>query len=229
MSPIDICNLALAHLGDRRITRLDDDAQLSDALVRYCSEFYDQARQETLAAQRWSFAKHATALVRRLDGVVIGYQYRHQLPEDHIRLLHLYIGSEIKDAEGVVTGIGYATQTVDKFKIVGTSVWSDEKYLALEYIRDVTNPSEWKPHFRAAVARLLASYLAGPLSDNPDEVVKQKRIYETIDLPNAQYYDAVQDNSGENSDSGVRLASSPLLRARYQGNYGHSEHSDFDR
>ena len=56
-SPIDICNQALAHLGDRRISRLDEDAQVTDALVRFCSEYYEQAKQEVLAAHRWTFAK----------------------------------------------------------------------------------------------------------------------------------------------------------------------------
>jgi|TARA_R110000782_G_scaffold61369_4_gene126454 hypothetical protein len=225
-SPVDICNQALAHLGDRRITRLDDDAQTTDALVRYCSEFYDQARQETLAAQRWTFAKAASALSRRTDIATIGFNYSHQLPSDRIRLLHLVIGSELKDSEGVVTSISYGTQKVDKFKIVGQQVWSDQKYLAIEYIKDVNNPTEWSPHFRAAVARLLASYLAGPIADDPGAVAQQKRIYETVDLPNAQYYDAVQDGSGENSDSATRIAGSPLLQSRHRLNYGQSEQLD---
>ena len=219
-SPVDIVNQALAHLGDRRITRLDDDAQTTDALVRYCSEFYDQARQETLAAQRWTFAKAASALSRRTDIDTIGFNYAHQLPSDRIRLLALVVGSELRDSDGAVLSIGYGTQKVDKFKIVGQQVWSDQKYLAIEYIKDVNNPTEWSPHFRAAVARLLASYLAGPITDDPNAVAQQKRIYETVDLPNAQYYDAVQDNSGENSDSTTRIAGSPSLQARHRLNYG---------
>jgi hypothetical protein len=209
MSPIDICNQALAHLGDRRITRLDDSAQATDALSRYCAEFYDQARQEVMAAHRWTFAKHVEALALRADVLTVGYTYAHELPADHIRLMRLVPGTLI----GTTTT--YADTTIDSFKIVGSKVWSDENIVAAEYIRDLTNPGEWTPHFRAAVARLLASYLAGPTADNPNEVVAQKRAYETIDLPNAQFYDAVQDNSGENSEHSVRLAGSDLLKARY--------------
>lgn len=220
--------MALALLGDRRITRLDDDAQLSDALVRYCSEFYSQVRQEVLAAHRWTFAKHAEGLSRRSDAMVIGYTYAHGLPSDLIRLMRLVPGSQIRDTDETPTGFAttmkYVDRGVDKFKIVGNNVWSDEENLAIEYIRDVNNPSDWTPHFRSAVARLMASYLAGPIADDPNEVNNQKRIYETIDLPNAQYYDAVQDNSGENSEHAARLAGSLSLQARRNIGLGRSTH-----
>tara|TARA_R110000772_G_scaffold55100_1_gene125716 strand:+ start:2663 stop:3355 length:693 start_codon:yes stop_codon:yes gene_type:complete len=226
-SPIDICNQALAHLGDRRITRLDDDAATDDALVRYCAEFYLQARQEALAAHRWSFAKSTTALSRRTDITVIGYTYAHELPADRLRVLRLVPGSQLKDADGVVTGISYQTRGIDSFKIVSTQVWSNYEFLALEYIQDVTNPTIWTPHFRAAVARLLAHYLAGPTADDPNESASQLRLYEDVALPNAQYYDSVQDNSGENSNHDNRLATSRSLQARYNVRYGQSDPTDY--
>tara|TARA_R110000850_G_C9996151_1_gene468200 strand:- start:35310 stop:36005 length:696 start_codon:yes stop_codon:yes gene_type:complete len=227
-SPIDICNQALAHLGDRRITRLDDDAATDDALVRYCAEFYLNARQEALAAHRWSFAKASAALNRRTDITVIGHTYAHELPTDRLRLLRLVPGSQLRDADGVAAGISYQKMGIDNFKIVDTQVWSDYEFLAIEYIRDVTNPTTWSPHFRAAVARLLASYLAGPTADNPDESTKQMRIYEEVALPNAQYYDAVQDGSGENSNHSDRLARSGSIQSRYSVQYGQSDPSDYD-
>lgn len=222
MSPIDICNMGLALLGDRRITRLDDDAADADALVRYCTEFYTQARQEALAAHRWTFAKHSVALSQRADVTVIGYAYAHGLPTDNLRLMRLIPGTEIVTG-GVVTGISYPNKGVDSFKIVGTTVWSDTKLLALEYVRDTKDPDEWTPHFRMAVARLLASYVAGPTTDDPKEVDRHMRVYETVALPNAQFYDAVQDNSGENSGATSRLAGSPILKSRYNLAYGQSD------
>jgi hypothetical protein len=220
MSPIDVCNMALAHLSDRRISRIDSDAQISDALVRYCSEFYEPARRETLAAHRWTFAKAAASLSARSDVTIINFDYAHQLPNDLLRLMQLIPGAEIKDSAGTVTGINFSGSKIDRFKIVGGQVWSNYPHLAVEYIRDVEDPDEWTPHFIAAVARRLAAYLAGPISDNPNESANQMRIYETVDLPNAQYYDAVQDNSGENSDLSGRIAGSPLLQARFNSHYG---------
>lgn len=227
-SPIDICNQALAHLGDRTITRLDDTAATEDALVRYCAQFYRNARQEVLAAHRWSFAKHTVALNRLANATIIGHTYAHERPADMLRLIRLVPGSELKDANGAVTGLSYESMGIDNFKIVDTQIWSDYEFLAIEYVRDVDNPTTWTPHFRAAVARLLASYLAGPTADNPDESAKQMRIYEEVALPNAQYYDAVQDNSGENSNSKDRKAMSPILQSRYSLQYGQSDPTDYD-
>lgn len=223
--------MALAHLGDRRIDRLDDEAQEFDNLVRYCAEFYTQARQEVLAAQRWTFANFTQRLSARRDQDPIGYGYAHQLPSDLMRLLRPIYGVESSVESGVgglppIFPSGPHGGTIDRFKIVGNFIWTDHQHVALEYVRDVENPSEWTPHFRGAVARLLASFLAGPLADNPGAVMEHKRIYETVDLPNAQYYDAVQDNSNENSDKETRLARSPSLNSRYDYRYGGSNQSD---
>ena len=140
-SPIDICNLALAHIGDRRISRLDEDAQDSDALVRYCSEFYNQARGETLAAHRWTFAKKTETLSRRTDVLTIGYSYAHQLPTKMVRLMRLVPGYETRDGNNNIT-YAYHDSKVDKFKIVGQQVWSNEPIVALEYITDTENPED---------------------------------------------------------------------------------------
>lgn len=237
MSPIDVCNQALAHLSDRRITRLDDDAQTSDALVRYCSEFYDISRLQVLAAQRWSFAKKVVELTQRTDQVVLGFKYSHQLPEDHIRLICVHPGYLLKQSGSKPSSnrkkigrtgsdVDYQAKRLDRFKIMGNQLWTNEEFIAIEYVADINNPSDWTPHFLAAVARLLASYLAGPVADNPNEAQNQKRIYETIDLPNAQFYDAIQDNSGENSNHQLRTEQSLSLRSRRQIRYGQGNSAD---
>lgn len=218
MSPIDVCNMALALVGDRRISLLNEEAQATDPLVRYCAEFYPQAREEALAAHRWTFAKHVVELVRRVEPFTVdGFQYVHVLPEDCLRVLNLLPGVINADTTRSYSG------RVDKFKIMGRNVRSGESYLALKYIRNVENPNEWTPHFRSAVARLLAHYLSGPIANDPAMSSRHLQQYESVSLPNAQFYDAVQDNSGENEDSDVRRAGSPLARARYDsdtsGNY----------
>lgn len=220
--------MALAHLGDRRITSLSSSDQLADALVRYCAEFYDPARREALAAQQWTFARNSVALVAQASVTPIGFAYAHTLPTNLLRLVKNHVGTQLLLADGSDGAITYSSTPIDKFKIVGPNLWSDHSLVATFYIQDVTDPDLWTPHFATAVARLLASYLAGPIADNPGEAAGQKRIYETVDLPNAQYYDAVQDGSGENSEAKVRLAGSPLLLSRSSRQYGGTEATDFD-
>ena len=315
ISPIDICNQALAHLGDRRIHRIDEDAQETDAIVRYCAEYYEQTKQEVLAAHRWTFAKKAAALTRSVGDTIFGYNYSHVLPTDMLRFMTLmeqeivdpgepavptgnflfepstdnalytlagesggkpvytgpqgldlarwssvlwqidfgtdsYISDEDVptplDVEGTWLKNGSETvnltltaettagvdptyaykRKIDKFKIVGNKVWSNVEELGLMYIQNIDDPDQWTPHFRACVARKLASYLAGPVADNPGEAQRLLDVYERVDLPNAQFYDAVQDSSGENSDMETRVAESPLLRARYREGYTLGNSSD---
>ena len=221
MSPVDICNIALAHIGDRRITRLDDDAQAADALVRYCAEFYELAKTQALMAHRWSFAKQVAALSQQANPVLLGdFQYSHVLPTDLLRLMTVYRG-KLNDDDVLVY-----VNTIDHFKIVGRKLWSKTSDVAIEYIANVADPTYWTPHFQAAVARLLAHYLAGAIADDPRSANMHLEIYEKNALPNAQFYDSVQDNSGENDDLNVIRANSALLRSHRTINGATAEEDD---
>lgn len=230
MADVDICNQALAHLGDRDITALDASAAAIDPLAAFCLEFYPAARQEALAAHRWTFAKKTAELVEDDTVITFGFSYAHTLPSDRLRFMRIVPGSEVFDTDGVtVLDVTYSDTKVDKFKIVGGDIWTNHKHVAAEYIRDMPltdDPDLWTPHFRAAVARLLASKLAGPVTNEDSLADKHMRIYETVDLPNAQFYDAVQDNSNENSNHEGRLATSKFLQARYAARYGGTEPND---
>jgi hypothetical protein len=213
MSPVDICNIALAHIGDRRISRLDTDAQAEDALVRYCSEFYELAKDQALAAHRWTFAKKAAILSRESNPVLIGnYSYSHVVPTDMLRLMTVYPGS-VNNANVTV----YSDKSVDHFKLIDRRIWSNTLNIAIEYVAKSTDPDRWTPHFKAAVARLLAHYLAGAIADDPSMAFRHMDIYEKVDLPNAQFYDSVQDNSGENDDIGIIRADSRFLASHRSG------------
>lgn len=215
MTKIDVCNQALAHIGDKRIARLDDEAQAFSPIVRYCAQFYDLARKEVLAAHRWTFAKRTAVLSNRTGTMpIIGFNFAHARPTGMLRLMSLHCGSEPVEG-GTQT---FSKMGIDKFQMVNGAIWSNYQYLAAFYIGDEEDVNEWHPHFTTCVARLLAHYVAGPVADDPSLSMRHREHYERIDLPNAQFYDAVQDASNENSDINTRLARSPSLAAR--GGYG---------
>ncbi len=227
MTDVDICNQALSYSGERSITALDTP---NHPLSELCATFYPQARQEALAAQRWSFAKKVTELTEDDTVTTVGFSYAHTLPTDLLRLMRVFPGTEQLAADGVtIEGVDYSNMAIDSFQIIGPDVWSDHKRVAAEYIRDMPltdDPALWTPHFRTAVARLLAARIAGQITNEPSEIDKHIRIYETVDLPNAQFYDGVQDHSGENSNHNSRLARSKSLQARYSAHYGGTEPND---
>ncbi len=52
MIPLELCQMALAHLGEARITSLDD----TTAAARACNLHYKPTRREVLRSHRWNFA-----------------------------------------------------------------------------------------------------------------------------------------------------------------------------
>lgn len=186
---------------------MDEEAQAQDALVRYCAEFYDVVLGELLEEHRWSFAKKDRALTRT-TAPIVDYQYAHQLPTDRVRLLRMIPGSENSEGDKV-----FFNGTLNRFRIVGNQVHSNAFHVALRYIYYNEDPTTWSKGFVACFARLLASYLAGPVADSLKIAEAHRAHYERIDKPNAIYLDAVQDESGENNDNETRLAGSGLVEA----------------
>lgn len=52
MTKIELCNVALAHLGEARITTIADET----ASARACALHYEPTRKEVLRSHRWNFA-----------------------------------------------------------------------------------------------------------------------------------------------------------------------------
>lgn len=217
VSPVDICNIALSHLGDQEITRLDEEAAEENPIVRYCRDFYDTARQAALETFEWSFAMSSQELSRRSNVATPGYAYAQVLPEDCLSLHTLHPGT-LNNETGLYA---FSERRIDKFRIMDLDVWTNVHTVSAIYTRDEEDPTRWSGHFRLAVARLLASFLAGPLTDNPGETTRQKEVYETVDLPNAQYYDAIQDRSGENSNVMTSRDRSAFLGVRNSTGQGY--------
>lgn len=220
---VTACNVALGHIGDRSITRLDSAAQEEDALVRYCADFFDVVLDELLERHRWSFAK-ADAHLTGVSAPLFRYTYAHQLPSDCQRLLEIHTGTSDGAAAPTFT---YDAVPNKRFKIVGKTVQSNSEFLAAHYIKRVIDPVDWSANFYAAFGYLLASYLAGPVADDPQMEAKFRSMCESVIIPNAQYYDSVQDESGENDDSHIRKAESRFLASR-GGNGAPYDNEDWD-
>jgi hypothetical protein len=54
LTDVDVCNLALAHLGDTRISSISSPANLEE---RVCAQWYDIARKSTLREHPWNWAQ----------------------------------------------------------------------------------------------------------------------------------------------------------------------------
>jgi hypothetical protein len=163
-SAVDICNLALSHLGDEAqvaaIAPPDGTVQAS-----HCARYYPIARDVLLTiGVPWSFAVKRVALAEVTNPVEDDWAYAYALPSTCLRPLSLLLpgfparnlGAQDSDADSHP----YLVETAeDGSKILYTNV--EGAYL--RYIDAVTDTTKFSPLFVIALSRLMAAYLAGPI------------------------------------------------------------------
>lgn len=161
-SVVQICNMALSHIGsEARVTSISPpDGSVEAGL---CAVFYDQARTEMLEPGAWNFAlKRETLAALTNDSNVWAYAYAK--PSDCMRPLRV-----LRPTPGVTvfTQDSVALQADDRdsadFDVEGDVIYSNEPDAVLVYVRDVVDTSKFPPSFTGALSFILASYLAGPI------------------------------------------------------------------
>ena len=150
MTDVQICNLALARLGDARITSLSD----STAQATYCSLFYAQTVEELQADFDWSFCRKQTNLTSG-TAPLTGYSLKYTLPTDFIRALRL--------------GTIDASENFGTWEVVGTELHTNlPSPVALDYIANITTTTQFPAIFVEALSIKLAAVLAMPLTGSKD-------------------------------------------------------------
>lgn len=178
-SAVDICNTALANIGEKgNLSSITPPH--SNANAERCATFYPIARDDALNRRAWSWAIERVELAATTPTVESGeYPYAFTLPSDCIRVLAV-MAEETPDEQNdslphLLEG-GIIRTTVDA--------------VFLRYVKRVTNVNSFSPLFQRAVASLLSSYLAGALTKDPQVAEYWSSKYETVDLPAAAAADA---------------------------------------
>ena len=166
MTDIDICNLALARLGDASITALNG----TTAQSKYCSLFYAQTVEELQAEFDWQFCRKQVALTSG-TAPLTGYSTKYTLPDDFIRAIR------IEDID--------ATENFGTWEIVGTSLHTNLTGTpSLDYIALVTTTTLFPAIFIEALSMKLAAVLAMPLTGSKELFTQCVQLYSaTIQKP----------------------------------------------
>lgn len=156
-SVIQVANRALTKLGSARITSLSDDVKAARAV----SSCFDDLRDAELRAHRWQFAMKRASLAALAEAPAYGWDLQYQVPADFLKLdmvndqfpstvLENYIGEELVD-----------------YVLEGNKILTNiDAPLKLRYIAQVTDPNQWDPCFREALACRIAAELAEDLTQN---------------------------------------------------------------
>ena len=152
---VEICNRALAKLGNYAIVSLEDPSDVAVAL----KGMYGVLLDGELAANRWGFALARAVLPALEEAPAFGYARAFQLPADCLRVLEVGATWPVVGAADCRFGPGAAWEIED-----GKILTNAPAPLPLRYIRRVEDPARYPAGFVDALACRLAVELCERLS-----------------------------------------------------------------
>lgn len=184
MTDVDICNLALAHLGDEAtVSSIDPPEGSSQA--EHCARYYTVARDTLLQMHTWSFATRRVLLAQVTQPWTM-WTYAYALPSDMMTAISV-LGPESEGDYTVplipqrfidpVSWTAKATQPyVIETDATGTKVlYTNQESALLRYQARVTQTTLFDPLFAMALTHHLASMLAGPILKGEAGSAESKR------------------------------------------------------
>ena len=155
LSKTAICNMALAKIGQQRI---DDFASPTNKAGQLCQDFYEQARNETLAMFDWPRARKVLLLSQSssdpdLDGK---WDYKYSMPSDCVILRAVVDDNETK-ADFEVVWEEYNGET-------SQYIYTDLDDAFGVYTFENDDPSSYDPGLSGLMVYVLATYLAMPVT-----------------------------------------------------------------
>ena len=172
-SEVDICNLALARLGDNATVASINPPEGS-AQAEHCERFYPVARDALLEKHPWRFAVRRVRLAK-LNTETGTWAYAYAEPSDVVRLLTVLPASAASDADSH----DYEAESSRN----GTpTLLTDLDNASLRYVARITDTTVFSPLFVDALAWLLASYLAGPVLKGTEGASMTKTCLELFSL-----------------------------------------------
>lgn len=184
-SEVDICNLALSHLGDSATVASIDPPEGS-AQAEHCQRFYPIARDSLLELHNWKFATKRTRLAL-LDVDSWNWTYAYAEPSDAMKIISILPPT----ATPIEPTADYETMAADDGS--GLILTDLEEATAL-YIAGVTDTMRFSPLFVTTLSWHLASMLAGPIIKGDVGAAEAKRCQQMMlyHLAQAKVSDANQ-------------------------------------
>lgn len=175
-SEVEICNLALAHLGDSATVASINPPEGS-AQAEHCQRWYPIARNSLLELGEWHFAT-TRALLAELVNPFPQWDHAYARPTDCIKVLGVGPADAPADfgvvfhhdlqhfgwAPDVMFSIAPQSFATEIDSATGNQViLTNQANAMVRYTRLVTDTSKFSPLFTDVLAWYLSSYLAGPV------------------------------------------------------------------
>lgn len=211
-SEVEICNLALAHLGDTATVASINPPEGS-AQSEHCARFYPVARDSLLEMHNWGFSMHRQALAQ-LTNPWPQYDYAYAMPGNIINIIEILppdaqddystrfaptdVPGYYQNVSPVIAAGRYVPQPYD----IETNedgiqiILTDQENAVCRFTTKVLDPSRFSPLFVMALSWHLASMLAGPVIKGDQGAAEAKRCQQMMAayLAQAKASDANQRN-----------------------------------
>ena len=184
---VDICNLALAHLGDdATIASLNPPE--GSAQAEKAARFYPIARNTLLEVHTWNFAAKRGNLALTAN-TLDQWDYAYVAPADMMTPVAVISPTAQNDyatrmssgdTPGGITSnysptIVAGQYTPQQFAVEGTLIYTNQENAMLRYQAAVTDASAFSPLFVITLSWHLASMLAGPVIKGDQGAAEAKR------------------------------------------------------
>ena len=184
---VDICNLALAHLGDdATIASLNPPE--GSAQAEKAARFYPIARNSLLEMHTWNFASKRGNLALTTNSLD-QWEYAYVAPADMMSPVAIISSTaqndyatrmSAGDTPGGITSnyaptIVAGQYTPQQFSLEGDLIYTNQENAMLRYQAFITDPSLFSPLFVVTLSWHLASMLAGPVIKGDQGAAEAKR------------------------------------------------------
>ena len=190
-SVVDICNLALAHLGDAA-TIASIDPPEGSAQAEHCARFYPIARDNLLEMHNWNFSTRR-ALLAEVTNDWVQWQHAYALPSDCVNPISVISNEAYDDyatrfiptdtpqfAHNYSPAISAGRYVPQPFTIETLSsgihvLYTNLENAVLRYQALVNDTTEFSALFVTTLSWHLASMLAGPVLKGDAGAAESKR------------------------------------------------------
>lgn len=185
-SEIDICNLALSHLGDDATVASINPPEGS-AQAEHCSRFYPLARDTLLELHAWNFCTKRAALALLVDSGTQWF-YTYEQPADCLRVISVLDVNAGDDLGVPATTFAWPALNTPQPFVCETDALGREIILTNQpdamarYTAYVTDTTKFSPLFVTALTWKLAAMLAGPVVKGDAGRAEAKRCEEMFQM-----------------------------------------------
>jgi hypothetical protein len=194
-SIVEICNLALNHIGAKSITSLDEASESA----RKCKLVYEPLRDSVLRGSAWNFAT-AIEQLAPLDEEVPGWNFLYTEPNRCLKIRKIFNETSLSDPRPVDHKLMLSPDT--KTKSIATNL----ELAWCEFTYKVTDPNVYDPQFIEALSYRIGASLAQSLAGNIQ--LGQALLQMSMSISDK----AVLENSKEGSQTKANYSS--LIEAR---------------